>query len=152
MPEIDVDKLLLIVVGAHLRAEAADRPLGYRLQQNMNDWLHQHAAAAPSTLAPLLCTDVWYLNHDALQTRPTVSIGGPGVNALSAYLYQKLPVVLAIEDKLVVQMDAELVELRAAVWGTDAAHSAAAVDLFCDKYLSDYLRAVINQVEPDEGG
>ena len=150
MPEIDVDKLLLIVVGAHLRAEAADRPLGYRLQQNMIDWLHQHTATAPSTLAPLLCTDVWYLNHDALQTRPTVSIGGPGVNALSAYLYQKLPVVLAIEDKLVVQMVAELVELRAAVWGTDAAHSAAAVDLFCDKYLSDFLRAVINQVEPDE--
>ena len=35
--EIDTSKLLLIVVGAHLRAEMADRPLAYRLCDRIKD-------------------------------------------------------------------------------------------------------------------
>jgi len=45
----------------------------------------------------LVCSDVWYLNNDPLRSRPTISIGGPGVNALSAYLADKLPSAFAIE-------------------------------------------------------
>jgi hypothetical protein len=34
----EIDDLLLIVVGAHLRAEIADRPLGARLLRLIRDW------------------------------------------------------------------------------------------------------------------
>jgi len=142
MAEIETDKLLLIVVGAHLSAEASDRPLAYRLQETIQDRLHQITGSTEWPVTPLTCTDVWYLNHDELQRRPAVSIGGPGVNALSAYLYQKLPTALAIEDQLVVQLDVEMTDLRCAVWGFDRRHTASALELFENKYLGDWLRAV----------
>ncbi len=143
MPEMDTDKLLLIVVGAHLSAEATDRPLAYRLQESIQERLHRLTGSTDWPVLPLTCTDVWYLNNEALQQRPCVSIGGPGVNALSAYLYQKLPTALAVEDQLVVQLDVELADLRCAVWGMDGGHTAAALDLFENKYLHEWLRAAI---------
>ena len=36
---IDTSQLLLIVVGAHLRAEVADRPLAYWISGRIEDWL-----------------------------------------------------------------------------------------------------------------
>ncbi|NBB82003.1 MAG: hypothetical protein GVY28_01210 [Alphaproteobacteria bacterium] len=141
MPDLDVDKLVLIVVGAHLSAEVSDRPLAYRLQESMRDRLHQLTGSTEWPVTPLTCTDVWYLNHDELQRQPVVAIGGPGVNALSAYLYQKLPTALAIEDQLVIQLDVEMAELRCAVWGFDGRHTASALELFENKYLGEWLRA-----------
>lgn len=149
MPDAHTDQLLLIVVGAHLRAEAADRPLAYALIERIRNWLQQRMHSTDWPLMPLVCTDVWYLNNAQLHTRPAISLGGPGVNALSAYLYQKLPTALAVEDKLVVQVDVEMTDLRAAVWGVDAQHTATAIDLFEKKYLDDFMLAAVTQIEPD---
>lgn len=142
MAEIDVDRLLLIVVGAHLRAEIADRPLGYRLHEAVQNQLHQHSGDTDWPLLPIVCTDVWVLNHDELQERPAIAIGGPGVNALSGYLYQRLPTALAIENQLVIQMDLGFDDHRVAIWGFDAGHTVSAVELFERKYLREYLRAL----------
>ncbi len=147
MPEIDTDKLLLIVVGAHLNAEASDRPLAYQLQETIQNRLHRMTGTTEWPVLPLTCTDVWYLNHEELQPRPVVSIGGPGVNALSAYLYQKLPTALAIEDQLVVQFDVDLADMRCAIWGMDRRHTAAAVELFENKYLNDWLSAAVETID-----
>ncbi len=149
MPTVDPDNLMLIVVGADLRAEAGDRPHAYGLQERVQDWLHRATNSTAWPIHPVVCTDVWYLNHEQLHGRPALSVGGPGVNALSAYLYQKLPTALAVEDQLVIQLDVEFVDLRAAMWGMDHRHTASAVQLFENKYLGEYLRAVVNQVAPD---
>jgi len=147
---VDTSHLLLIVTGAHLRAETADRPLAYMLQERMELWLDEHEDAMNVLLHPVVCSDLWYLNQPAMQRRPTISLGGPGVNALSAYLSNKLPAAFVRENELVVQLDAEFVDLRACVWGMDHPLTSEAVEVFSTKYLEAYLRAVVTQVEPVE--
>src|SRR5688572_24511798 len=87
------DQLLLIVVGAHLRAELHDRPLTDRLLQAIR-------ARGPARLRPVVCTDVWYLNAPELHARPVIAVGDPSVNAATAYLSNRLPTALLIEDSL----------------------------------------------------
>ena len=138
---------LMIVVGSHLRAEEADRPLAYRLVQEIEDWKEKNAAQLGVGLTPTLCTDLWYLNHDDLRRRPTVCIGGPGVNALSAYLAQHLSDENRKADVLL-QIDPDFTDLQACIWGTDHDLTAHGLQLFIDRYLDGYLRAVATQVEP----
>ena len=82
--EAELSHLVLIVVGAHLRAEQADRPLAYSMQKRVRHWVRQHGDMLNVPMTPRVCTDVLYLNNPPLHRRPTISIGGPGVNALSA--------------------------------------------------------------------
>lgn len=149
MTDIETHNLMLIVVGAHLRAEVADRPHAYRLQEHIHRWFDRNIHTDGWPLNVIVCSDVWYLNNSNLRRRPVISIGGPGINALSAYLYKKLPTALAVENRLLVQLDVDMTDLRVALWGMDAEHSASAVDLFIDKYLDLYLQASVNQTEPD---
>jgi hypothetical protein len=142
--EIATDRLILIVTGAHLMAEAADRPIAYGLRQAILRWLAAHDEADdPERPRIVVCSDVWYLNNDPLRSRPTVSIGGPGVNALSAYLADKLPNAFSIEDVLAVQADLDFVEPVVCCWGATAANTAAAVEAFTERYLDGFMEAAI---------
>ena len=147
--DIDPSSLVLIVVGAHLRAEIGDRPLANRLRDRIGKWLLEQCppGTAPPCV-PLVCCDVWYLNHEPLHRRPTISLGGPGVNALSAYLYRKLRTVFAREEHLIIQLDPEFTDLRACLWGMTHELTVDALNLFDQKYLDPFLRAVATQVEP----
>jgi hypothetical protein len=138
MPDVEIDNLLLIVVGSQVRCEVFDRPLAARLQAAVAEALDQ----ADAPLAPLVCTDVLYLNTEPLQGRPAISVGGPGVNALSAYLYPKLPTVLSVEDQYVVQMETDAPPLRAALWGAGHEQTALAIDAFTRRYLPVFLDAI----------
>jgi len=139
---LDTSRLILIVTGAHLHAELLDRPVAYALRQHLMDWLEQ-AGETLNPLSPrvLVCSDVWYLNNDPLRNRPTISIGGPGVNALTAFLADKLPSAFAIEDRLIVQADLDFQETVACCWGADGGATAAAVDAFCERYLDAFMQA-----------
>ena len=136
---LDPQHLLLIVVGAHLRAEMADRPLGYRLRDKVVQW--QEAEAEATSLIAMVCTDLWYLNAEQLMLRPTISVGPPEQNAVSAYFANRLPTALVIDDSLQVQLDPEFVTLQACVWGVDGRATTAAVDLFEQRYLDPFLRS-----------
>lgn len=149
--EIDVANLILVVVGAHLRAEMADRPIAYKLCQQMEQWIKKYSEQMNISLMPVVCSDVWYVNQPSIQQRPTISLGGPGVNALSAYYADKLQSVLVHDDHMVIQLDPEFVDLRASVWGMNHELTVSVVDLFATKYVDRYLRAVATQVEPHEG-
>ena len=148
MPQIDPSSLILIVVGAHLRAEMADRPLAQRLCQTIDDWLAKHELQLDQTLLPVVCCDLWYLNQPSLHGRPTISIGGPGVNALSAYYNRTLNAALVRDGQLVIQLDPEFVDLRVCLWGMDHELTVSVLGLFEQKHLGPYLRAIANQVEP----
>jgi hypothetical protein len=144
--DINTDRLILIVTGAHLKAEASDRPLAYGLRKRMCDWLARNAMPEdPQSPRVVVCSDVWYLNNEPLRSRPTVSIGGPGVNALSAYLGDKLPSAFAIENALLIQADLDFVDVVACCWGRDQDSTAAAVEAFADKYLTDFMTAAVQE-------
>lgn len=144
----DTASLLLIVVGAHLRAEMADRPLAYRLCERVRAWMEKFGATIQPPVMPLVCSDIWYINDQDLQSRPTISIGGPGVNALSAYYHDKLATAMARDEEYLIQLDAEFVDLRASIWGRNHQTTVEALDYFVAHYLDGYLRAVATQVEP----
>ncbi len=148
--DMDQAHLLLIVVGAHLRAEIVDRPLGYLLRDRIVHWLNTRDAEINIPLLPVVCSDIWYVNQRELQQRPTISLGGPRVNALSAYYANKLSPALVLDDQLLVQLDPEFVDLRVGVWGMNNDLTAGALDLFTNKYLDAFLRAAVTQVEPHD--
>jgi hypothetical protein len=112
---VDPRHLLMIVVGAHLEAELADRPLGYRLQNDVVRWQQETPEADP--------------------------LGRPEHNAVSAYFANRLPTALVIDRSLQVQLDPEFVTLQACVWGVDEPATRSGVDLFVERYLEPFLRS-----------
>lgn len=148
-PGLDPAQLLLIVVGAHLRAEQADRPLAYRLRDQVQSWVAEHRDSLATPILPVVCSDIWYLNHNALHARPTVSIGGPGVNALSSHFARSIAGRDDGDQQVVLQIDPEFTDLRVSIWGTDHDLTAKGVDLFLKDYLEAFLKAVATQVEPE---
>jgi hypothetical protein len=140
--DIDPNGLLLIVVGAHLRAEFTDRPLAYRLREQVLRWQDQSLGEDDAKpLRPVVCSDVWYLNSTELAARPTVCIGDPNVNAASAMLATRMPTAFVIENTLRVHLDLEFIDLRACMWGANHSATASAVDVFVERYLDGFLRA-----------
>jgi len=135
------DDLLLIVTGSTLAAEAHDRPAAYALRDRISGWLEREGKSA--RVRPLVCSDVWWLNDPSLRERPTVSVGGPEVNALTAYLADKLPTAFAIDGALMVQMDVEFGDLLVACWGIDHAQTARAVGAFVERYMLAFLEAAM---------
>ncbi len=148
-PGLDPSHLLLIVVGAHLRAEQGDRPLAYRLREQVEGWVSRHRDTLATPIQPVVCTDIWYLNHGTLHARPTVSIGGPGVNALSSHFAQSITGRSDDDQQVVIQIDPEFTDLRVSIWGTDHDLTAKGMELFFKDYLESFLKAVATQVEPE---
>ncbi|MGB0768420.1 MAG: hypothetical protein ACPGYV_12010 [Phycisphaeraceae bacterium] len=156
-PDVEACNAVLIVVGSHLRAEERDRPLAYGLRSRIEHWREQHADQLDVPLTPLVCTDLWYLNHADLQRRPTICLGGPGVNALQAINAnqsgdpeqadeERGPE--ALEPRVTIVIDPDFTHLRVGIWGTDTELTGKGVQLFEDRYLDAYLRACVTQVEP----
>ena len=150
--ELDTERLLLIVVGAHLRAEIADRPLAYALRDQLLRWLDDHVGGTTDGHRPdvVVCTDIWYLNNYELRSRPTISIGGPGVNALAAYLADRLETAFVVEDVLAVQLDLAFVDPVASCWGTTHDSTVAAIDAFCERYLDAFLEDAMKRTDEPE--
>ena len=131
-------KLLLIVTGSTLRAEEVDRPLAYYLKQQ----LEQTLSAGPSPLDSFqvrVVADFRWIYDEPLQDLPTISVGGPGVNALAHRWLEDLPVTLAVDEQYYIQMDPDLDELRVSVWGMDNATTQIAVSAFIRRYLPRFL-------------
>jgi hypothetical protein len=148
-PGLDTAHLVLIVVGAHLRAEQGDRPLAYRLREQVDNWVDRHRDSLATPIQPVVCTDIWYLNNGSLHVRPTVSIGGPGVNALSSHFAQSITGRGDDDPQVVIQIDPEFTDLRVSIWGTDHELTAKGLELFFKNYLESFLKAVATQVEPE---
>jgi hypothetical protein len=142
-------RLILIVTGSTLRAEEVDRPLGYYLQQQVERQLA--AGPEPGGFRVLVIADFRWLNDEPLQALPTISLGGPGVNALARRWLEDLPVSLALDDQYYIQMDPELDELRASVWGMNNTATQIAVSAFVQRYLPQFLdRCRSHAPEPPE--
>lgn len=131
--------LILIVVGTSLRAEEADRPLAYYLQQQVEAALDA-SEEADGRLSVAIVADLRWLHDDALQDYPTISLGGPGVNFLSQRWVEELPLSLAVDNQFYVQMDPELDEAKVSLWGMDNASTQVAVSAFVQRFLPRFLQ------------
>lgn len=132
---------LLIVAGSTLRAEEADRPLAYYLRQRIESSLTPDpSASGPSRV--LVVADFRWIHDDALKELPTISVGGPGVNALAHRWLEEIPVTLAVDEEYYIQMDPdpEADAPRASIWGMDNTSTQIAVSVFVDRFLPRFLQ------------
>lgn len=136
------EPLIMIVVGSSLHAEAGDRPTAYRLARRIEDHLDQIEGGRARCV---VCSDLWYLNDAPLRQHPTISLGGPSRNALTAYLRDKVPSAFAIDGSLLVQVDLSYGQLDACCWGTDDRLTAEAVDAFTERYLPQFVDAAASR-------
>jgi hypothetical protein len=134
------ETLLLIVVGAHLRAERHDRPLARRLREQVRAWIDAYELG-DNRLDPIICTDLWYLNQPELMLRPTIAMGDPEHNAATAMLATRLPTALVVENRLRIHLEPEFVELKACFWGLNPSATGSGLALFTERYLDPFLRA-----------
>lgn len=133
-----IEKGLLIVTGSTLRSEQADRPLAYKLKSSIEELIQSQ----DRDFTIIVLSDLWYLNAEALQLLPTISVGGPSVNALAAHLYKRLANALVVDNTLLIQMDPHLRDLRASIWGMSHQTTVEALELFISKgYLTRFLDA-----------
>ena len=131
-------RLLLIVVGSTLRAEELDRPLAYYLKQRVEQYQAEHEwSEGPRDVRVI--ADFRWIHDDPLQALPTISVGGPGVNALAHRWLEEVPVSLAVDERYYLQMDPDLDEPRVSVWGMDNATTQIAVSVFIDRFLPRFL-------------
>src|ERR1700678_1601406 len=135
-------RLLLIVTGSTLRAEEMDRPLGYYLKQRIEQSLSEAALAGRPGLEDYIVrvvADFRWIHDEPLQSLPTISLGGPGVNALAHRWLEDVPVSLAYSERYFIQMDPDLSEPRASIWGMDNATTQIAVSVFIERFLPRFL-------------
>lgn len=134
------DELLLIVVGAHLSAEMHDRSTAESLRAILAQSRDDFPESGPGApLIPLVCTDIWYLNNDELRHRPTIAVGSPDVNALTAHWASRLPSALAVDGHYMIQLDLEGIEPIAACWGTTHTETRTAVGVFISRFARQFL-------------
>jgi hypothetical protein len=150
-------RVLLIVTGSSLRAEEMDRPLAYYLKQQIERSLSEAVAEGRDGLEGYIVrvvADIRWIHDEPLQAMPTISLGGPGVNALAHRWLEEVPVSLAFGERYFIQMDPDLADARASVWGMDNATTQIAVSVFVDRYLPRFLEhcaaGAPNPTDPDD--
>jgi len=149
MPPEPSARLILIVTGSTLRAEELDRPLAYYLKQEVERLIALRTDDAP--IHVLVVADFRWMSDEPLQEIPTISVGGPGVNALAHRWFEDMPFSLAVDELYYIQMDPELVEPRASIWGMDNPTTQIAVALFVERFLPRFLdRAAESPLTPDD--
>ena len=142
MAEGPAPRVLLIATGSTLRAEEMDRPLAYYLKQRIEQALAEAIAAGREGLEDYVVrvvADFRWIHDDPLQSFPTISLGGPGVNALARRWLEEVPVSLAVGERYFIQMDPDLTDPRASIWGMDNATTQIAVSVFIDRFLPPFL-------------
>ncbi len=145
--------LILIVVGSALRAEEVDRPLGYFLKQRIENALRDRDDESDPPQV-LVIADFRWIHDQPLHALPTISLGGPGVNALAHHWLEDLPYSLRIDNHYYIQMDPDLEMLRASIWGIDNCTTQIAVYEFVEKFLPRFLDRTATYVphftDPDD--
>jgi hypothetical protein len=83
--------------------------------------------------------DFGWIHDERLQEPATISLGGPGVNALAHRWPEEVPVSPAFGERYFIPMDPDLADPRASVWGMDIATTQIAVSVFIDRSLPRFF-------------
>ena len=132
----DLRTTVLIVVGHGILPEEEDRPIAYDLKREIN-----RRGGASEGHTAVVVTDVWLMNNELQEFFPAIAIGGPGVNALTAQMYEELDLAYSRDQRVFVQVGTD--SKRAALWGMDQTATREAVDVFVkDGLLERFLDLV----------
>ena len=141
--EEELVPMILIVTGSALRAEEVDRPLAYYLKQQVESALLDRDDPTPVCVV----ADFRWIHDEPLQALPTISLGGPGVNALAHRWLEEVPLVLAVDEEYYLQLSPDADPPVSSIWGMNNAHTQLAVAVFVQRHLSTYLDAVARHFE-----
>jgi hypothetical protein len=143
----DICSTVLIVVGYGILPEEEDRPGAYDLKRE----IVSRGLGAESRGA-VVVTDMWMVNQEMAELFPAIAVGGPGVNAFAAQIYEELPVAFTRDERVFIQMSggqmsggqmSETPGKRAALWGMDQEATREAVERFVkDGFLDRFLDTV----------
>jgi hypothetical protein len=135
MKLVDTDETVVLVTGSSLTAEERDRPLAYLLKAEIDRRGVGHAYRRAVVVG-----DTWYLENRIFHLNPKIAIGGPGANGVAREFGGFLPTIYNRNEEVFVQADFEGDLKRAALWGVNAASTAAAVEVFsAEGHLEDLL-------------
>ncbi len=134
MKLVDIEETIVLVTGSSPTAEEHDRPLADRLKAEIDRRGAGHAYRRAVVVA-----DTWYLENRTFHLNPTIAIGGPGVNGVAQEFSAFLPTVYSGDEKVFVQAEFDGELKRAALWGANAACTAAAVEVFMTQGQLDDL-------------
>lgn len=138
MKLVDTEETIVLVTGSSITSEERDRPLAYRLKGEVDRRGMGHAYRRAVVVA-----DLWYLDNRIFHLNPTIAIGGPGANGVAQEFSSLLPTVHAVDDQVFIQLDFDGELKRAALWGSNAAGTASAVEAFLSGgYLEDLLARI----------
>jgi len=127
----DIRNTILIVVGYGILPEEEDRPIAYEMKHAIDA-----RGGGEDNRGAVVVTDVWALNQEMAEMFPAIAVGGPGVNAFAAQIYEELPVVFTRDQQVFIQMDQERGK-RAALWGMDQQFTREAAEIFLQQGLLD---------------
>jgi hypothetical protein len=134
MKLVDTEETVVLVTGSSITSEERDRPLAYRLKDEID-----RRGAGHSYRRAVVVADLWYLDNRIFHLNPTIAIGGPGANGVSQEFSSLLPTVYSVNEQVFVQIDFDGELKRAALWGANAGGTSAAVDVFIAGHLDDLL-------------
>ena len=109
----DIRHTVLLVVGYGILPEEEDRPIAYDVKQAIDT-----RGGGKESRSAVVVTDMWILNQEMAELFPAIAVGGPGVNAFAAQIYEELPLVFSRAEQVFIQMD-EARGKRATLWGMD---------------------------------
>jgi hypothetical protein len=127
---IDTDETVLIVTGTEIPAEMNDRPIAYRLKEEID-----RRGTGHTFRRAVVVSDHWYAENRIFHLCPTVAVGGPGVNRVAAALLNDLPMIVQRGERVFVQGNWDGETKRACLWGADRVATAEAVEWFVDDGL-----------------
>lgn len=138
----DIRSTVLIVVGYGILPEEEDRPGAYDLKREIVT-----RGLGVESRGAVVVTDMWMVNQEMAGLFPAIAVGGPGVNAFAAQIYEELPVAFARDERVFIQMnDGQMGSgsgRRAALWGMDQQATREAVERFVkDGFLDRFLGTV----------
>ncbi len=127
----DVRSTVLLVVGYGILPEEEDRPVAYELKREINARRNGF-----QDRSAVVVTDMWMLNQEMAEMFPGIAIGGPGVNAFTAQVYEDLPLAFTRDQEVFIQMNQDEGK-RAALWGMDPRGTTEAAERFVKNGLLD---------------
>ena len=127
----DVRTTVLLVVGYGILPEEEDRPIAYELKRAINS-----RSEGADDRSAVVVTDMWMLNQEMAELFPAIAVGGPGVNAFAAQIYEDLPLAFIRDQQVFIQMNQDQGK-RAVLWGLDQRGTRDAVELFVKDGLLD---------------